>query len=212
MPGSGARRRKGRRWREYHSGTGDLELEVLLFALLLFLYLLDLFSSSVPSRTTVIASSVSSSSPLASFSSFLWLRRRGGRRSIVLKLLFEGGVASLSLDRTNLLCLGLSTKRSSLLVAWTLFPSQGHHASDLFYFELGEIVLLGDQLGERVHVGGEFGEENKAPKMLREGAFSLLHSSEVPDELVNGERGVGVLRDGEFDGRLELFIGGGDAR
>jgi len=47
--------------------------------------------------------------------------------------------------------------------------------------------------------------------MLREWAFSLFHSSEVPDELVDSEGGVGVLGDGEVDGRFELFIGGGDA-
>jgi len=47
--------------------------------------------------------------------------------------------------------------------------------------------------------------------MLREWAFSLFHSSEVPDELVDGERGVGVLGDGEVDCRFELFVSGGDA-
>jgi len=62
-----------------------------------------------------------------------------------------------------------------------------------------------------VHVRGELGEEDEAPKMLREWAFSLFHSSEVPDELVDGERGVGVLRDSKVDSRLELFVGGSDA-
>jgi len=47
--------------------------------------------------------------------------------------------------------------------------------------------------------------------MFGEGAFSLFHSSEVPDELVDGERGVGVLGDSEINGRLELFVGGSDA-
>jgi len=47
--------------------------------------------------------------------------------------------------------------------------------------------------------------------MFRKGAFSLFHSSKVPDEFVDGERGVGVLGYGEVDGRLELFISGGDA-
>jgi len=62
-----------------------------------------------------------------------------------------------------------------------------------------------------VHVRGELGEEDKAAKMFGEGAFSLLHSSEVPDELVDGERGVGVLRYGEVDGRFKLLVGGGYA-
>jgi len=62
-----------------------------------------------------------------------------------------------------------------------------------------------------VHVGGELGEENQAAKMFGEGTFGLFHSSEVPDEFVNGERGVGVLGDGEVDGRFEFLIGGGDA-
>ena len=124
MPGSGARRRKERRGRSHYSGTGDLELEVLLFALLLFFCLLDLFSSSVSSRATIAASSISSSSSLVPFSSLLWLGRRRGRRGLVLKLLFEGGVTSLSLDRADLLRLGLpSTESLSPLVAWTLFPS-----------------------------------------------------------------------------------------
>ena len=121
VPRSGARRRKGRWRREYCSGTGDLELEVLLFALLLLLRLLDLLSSSVPLRT-MVASSVSSSSTLVSFSTLLWLSRRRGRRSVVLKLLFKGGVASLSLNRAELLCLGLS-ERSPFLVVRTLLPS-----------------------------------------------------------------------------------------
>jgi len=121
MPRSGARRRKGRWRRKQRSRTGDLELEVLLLALLLLFCLLDLFSSSVPSRTTV-ASSVSSSSTLVPFSSFLWLGRRRGRGSIVLKLLFEGGVTSLSLNRADFLCLGLP-KGSPLFVIWALFPS-----------------------------------------------------------------------------------------
>jgi len=47
--------------------------------------------------------------------------------------------------------------------------------------------------------------------MFGEGAFSLFHSSEVPDEFVDGERGVGVLGDGEVDRRFELLVGGGDA-
>jgi len=47
--------------------------------------------------------------------------------------------------------------------------------------------------------------------MLREWAFSFFHLSEVPDELVNSEGGVGVLGDGEVDGCFELFIGSGDA-
>jgi len=47
--------------------------------------------------------------------------------------------------------------------------------------------------------------------MFGEGAFSLFHSSEVPDELVDGERGVGVLGDGKVDSRFELLVGGGDA-
>jgi len=142
MPRSGARRRKGRRRREHGSGTGDLELEVLLFTLLLFLRLLDLFSSSISSGTTV-ASSVSSPSSLVSFSSFLWLSRRRGRRSVVLKLLLEGGITSLSLDRTELLRLGLS-ERTPLLVVCALLPGQSHHAGDLIHPEFGEVVLLGD--------------------------------------------------------------------
>jgi len=211
MPRSRARRRKGRWRREHCSGTGDLELEVLLFVLLLFFCLLDLLSSSVPSRTTV-TSPISSSSTLVPFSSFLWLGRRRGRRGLVLKLLFEGGVASLSLDRADLFRLSLSTKGTSLLVIWTLFPGQSYHAANLLHFELGEIVLLGDQLGEGVHVGREFGEEDEAAKVFGKGAFSLFHSGEVPNELVDGKRGVGVLGDGEFDGRFELLVGGGDAR
>ena len=70
---------------------------------------------------------------------------------------------------------------------------------------------MGDQLGEGVHVGGEFGEEYEAAKMFGEWAFSLFHSSEVPDEFVDGERGVGVLGDGEVDGRFKFLVGGGDA-
>ena len=62
-----------------------------------------------------------------------------------------------------------------------------------------------------MHVRGELGEEDQAPKMFREGAFSLLHSSEVPDELVDSKRRVGVLGYGEIDGRFELLVGGGDA-
>jgi len=116
----------------------------------------------------------------------------------------------LSLDCANLLCLGLS-ERSSFLVVWALFPSQSHHAADLIHSELGEIVLLGNQLGEGVHVRGELGEEDEAAKMFGEGAFSLFHSSKVPDEFVDGERGVGVLGDGKVDSHFELFIGGGDA-
>jgi len=171
--------------------------------------LLDLFSSSVPSRTTV-ASSVSSSSTLVSFSTLLWLSRRRGRRGIVLKLLFKGGVASLSLDRADFLCLGLS-ERSPPFVAWALFPGESHHVADLIHSEFGEIVLLGDQLGEGVHIRGEFGEEYEATKMFGEGTFSLFHSGEVPDELVDGERGVGVLGDSKVDGHFEFLVGGGDA-
>jgi len=121
VPGSGVRRRKGRWRREYRSGTGDLELEVLLFALLLLFCLLDLFSSPVPSGT-MIASSISSSSTLVSFSSFLRLSRRRGRRRLVLKLLLEGGITSLSLDRAEFLRLGLS-EGSSFLVVRALLPS-----------------------------------------------------------------------------------------
>jgi len=47
--------------------------------------------------------------------------------------------------------------------------------------------------------------------MLREWAFSLFHSSEVPDELVDGERGVGVFGDGEVDGCFKFLVGSGDA-
>jgi len=47
--------------------------------------------------------------------------------------------------------------------------------------------------------------------MFGEGAFGLFHSSEVPDELIDGERGVGVLGYSEIDGRFELFVGSGDA-
>ena len=47
--------------------------------------------------------------------------------------------------------------------------------------------------------------------MFGEGAFSLFHSSEVPDELVNSEGRVGVLGNGEFDSCFELFVSSGDA-
>jgi len=83
--------------------------------------------------------------------------------------------------------------------------------ANLIHPKFGEIVLLGDQLGKGMHVRGEFGEEDQAPKMFGEGAFSLFHLGEVPDELVDGERGVGVLGYGKVDGRFELLVGGGDA-
>ena len=191
-------RRRGRRTSEGDC-VGYLELEVPLLTVLvgemaavivvvdvlrsLFVFL----SSASPSSSSVS----STASPTALVVAFLrlflsepWV--------IVFQLLLESRFALRAFDSGDLVGRSSSTIRPSAPIH-LLFPSQLDLSEDLGGLELHDVVGLTDHLGETVHRGREFGENNETLEMLRDLAVGFSHSSEMPKQFVQGEGGIGIF-------------------
>ena len=189
-PGGTEGLRRRRRRASEGDGVGYLELEVPLLTVLVrkmaaVVVVVDVLRSLfvfLSSSSSTSASISSTTSPTALVVTFLRLFSNEPW-VIVFQLLLESWFALRAFDGGDLVGRSSSTIRSSSSVR-LLFPSQLDLSEDLGGLKLHDVVGLTDHLGETVHRGREFGEDNEALEMLRDLAVGFSHPSEMPKQFV----------------------------
>jgi hypothetical protein len=125
-----------------------------------------------------------------------------------LLLLLEGGLTWTALNSADLLGLLLVTRRASVVA---LFPRKYYGAVKLVEVELFYAPYLADDLGETVHLLGEFGHEDHRLDVSFNDNTRFCHPPEIGGELIDGEGRVGVDGDPYRESSLEFEVGGANS-
>jgi len=189
MEPRGAKRLRRRRRRTRDHGASDsAKLELLLWVLgegdmtLKVVVVLSLVGSILPltrmvSSSAGLSSSSTTSSVVVSLKSFL----EGWTGGLVVQLLLKGGVALGAFYSAQFVSAFPSLLTSSLEVSSpsSLFPGNLDLSLDLVNVKIRNVVCLTDHLGQVIHSGREFGENDKAFEVFRNGTLGVGHSPKM---------------------------------